>query len=407
MKKQSASLIAKLLNKNSQPGPGQGSTNDLKTTEEIIMRDVHELVPNPKNEKYSLDNIEELAMMIQLTHNIEPIILRTMDDGRFMITSGHRRRLAQLYRLEKGMTDNPMVPTITRKIINDFEDAITDDEMETLNIVFPNKGQRRNLTPSQEADEIALIKPIIKKLYDYQKAAGNIDGKFRPYFANILGISETSLQRKEAIRKVSEEVKVEIDAGNITATAAAELASMDKEEQNSVIEAIKDRGEEVTVQAVKEEKKKVVAPKNDFTPVVKESPTECELEDEGQTKLFGQDQQTELDENNGVNRIENVINNMPSIQNQEMTDKDFSAKMWLQQEIAEKLKDAEQRLSIETAEKTEAECQEWQARVKVIKDVLAYLDGVGCSDQCEVCCNDCDRSCEYSKSFQATNTMNE
>ena len=259
MKKQSASLIAKLLNKNSQPG--QGSSNDLKTTEEIIMRDVHELVPNPKNEKYSLDNIEDLAMMIQLTHNIEPIILKTMEDGRFMITSGHRRRLAQIYRLEQGMTENPMVPTITREIINDFEDAITDDEMETLNIVFPNKGQRRNLTPSQEADEIALIKPIIKKLYDYQKAAGNIDGKFRPYFANILGISETSLQRKEAIRKVSEEVKVEIDAGNITATAAAELASMDKEEQNSVIEAIKDRGEEVTVQAVKEEKKKIVVPK--------------------------------------------------------------------------------------------------------------------------------------------------
>lgn len=405
MKKQSASLIAKLLNKNSQPG--QGSNNNLKTTEEIIMRDVHELVLNPKNEKYSLDNIEELAMMIQLTHNIEPIILKTMKDGRLMITSGHRRRLAQLYRLEQGMTDNPMVPTITREIINDFEDAITDDEMETLNIVFPNKGQRRNLTPSQEADEIALIKPIIKKLYDYQKAAGNIDGKFRPYFANILGISETSLQRKEAIRKVSEEVKVEIDAGNITATAAAELASMDKKEQNSVIEAIKDRGEEVTVQAVKEEKKKVVVPQNDITPVVKKSPTECELEDEGQTKLFGQDQKTELDENNGVDCIEDVLDDMPLIQNQEMPDKEFSAKMWLRQEIAEKLKDAEQRLSIETAEKTEEECQEWQARVKVIKDVLVYLDDSYCRERCEACCNDCERPCEYSKSFQATNTMNE
>ena len=404
MKKQSASLIAKLLNKNSQPG--QGSSNDLKTTEEIIMRDVHELVPNPKNEKYSLDNIEDLAMMIQLTHNIEPIILKTMEDGRFMITSGHRRRLAQIYLLEQGMTDNPMVPTITREIINDFEDAITDDEMETLNIVFPNKGQRRNLTPSQEADEIALIKPIIKKLYDYQKAAGNIDGKFRSYFANILGISETSLQRKEAIRKVSDEVKAEVDAGNITATAAAELASMDTEEQNSVVEAIKDRGKEITVQAVKEEKKKVFAPKKDFTPVVKESLAECELEDEGQTKLFDQEQKTELDENDGVNYRENVLNDMPPIQNQEMTDTDFSAKMWLQQEIAEKLKDAEQRLSIETPKKTEEECQEWQARVKVIKDVLAYLDGVGCSDQCEACCNDCDRPCEYSKSFQATNTMN-
>ena len=393
MKKQSASLIAKLLNKNSQPD--QGSSNDLKTTEEIIMRDVHELVPNPKNEKYSLDNIEELAMIIQLTHNIEPIILKTMEDGRLMITSGHRRRLAQLYRLEQGMTDNPMVPTITREIINDFEDAITDDEMETLNIVFPNKGQRRNLTPSQESDEIALIKPIIKKLYDYQKAAGNIDGKFRPYFANILGISETSLQRKEAIRKVSDEVKVEVDAGNITATAAAELASMDTEKQNSVVEAIKDRGEEITVQAVKEEKKKVVGPKNAPISVVKKSPTECKLEDEGQTKLFDQTRKNNTDKNisnDGVNSTDEVV---PPVQKQEATDRDIAAKIWFQKEIVDKLKEAEKRLSVETADKTEEECQEWQARVKVIKDVLAYLDESHCSERCKECCDDCDRPCEH------------
>lgn len=404
MKKQSASLIAKLLNKNSQPG--QGSGKELNTTEEIIMRDVHELVPNPKNEKYSLDNIEELAMMIQLTHNIEPIILKTMEDGRFMITSGHRRRLAQIYRLEQGLTDNPMVPTITREIINDFEDAITDDEMETLNIVFPNKGQRRNLTPSQEADEIALIKPIIKKLYDYQKAAGNIDGKFRPYFANILGISETSLQRKEAIRRISDEVKAEVDAGNITATAAAELASMDEEQQNSAVEAIKDRGEEITVQAVKEEKKKIVMPKNDIIPVVKERPTECELEDEGQTKLFDQTQKNDTDKNisnDGVNFTDEAV---PPVQKQEVTDRDIAAKIWFQKEIVEKLKDAEQRLFVETADKTEEECQEWQARIKVIKDVLAYLDESHCPERCKECCDDCERPCEHSKNFQVANTMN-
>ena len=323
-----------------------------------------------------------------------------------MITSGHRRRLAQLYRLEQRMTDNPMVPTITREIINDFEDAITDDEMETLNIVFPNKGQRRNLTPSQEADEIELIKPIIKKLYDYQKAAGNIDGKFRPYFANILGISETSLQRKEAIRKVSDEVKAEIDAGNITATAAAELASMDEEQQNSAVEAIKGRGEEITVQAVKEEKKKIVVSKNDFIPVVKERPTECELEDEGQTKLFDQTKKNDTDKNisnDGVNFTDEVV---PPVQKQEVTDRDIAAKIWFQKEIVEKLKEAEKRLAAETADKTEEVCQEWQARLKVIKDVLAYLDNSHCPERCEVCCNDCDRPCEHSKSFQVANTMN-
>ena len=42
MKKQNASLIAKMLNKNSQP--------EQKTAaEEILMLDARELVPNPKN----------------------------------------------------------------------------------------------------------------------------------------------------------------------------------------------------------------------------------------------------------------------------------------------------------------------------------------------------------------------
>lgn len=393
MKKQSASLIAKLLNKNSQPIQGS------KNADEIIMRDVHELVPNPKNEKYSLDNIEELAMMIQLTHNIEPIILKAMEDGRFMITSGHRRRLAQLYRLEQGMTNDPMVPTITREFVNDFADAITDDEMETLNIVFPNKGQRRNLTPSQEAEEIALIKPIIKKLYDYQKAEGKIDGKFRTYFANILGISETSLQRKEAIRKVSDDVKAEVDAGNITATAAAELATMDKTEQNSIVESIKDRGEEITVQAVKEEKKKVVAPrKNSLGESIIPS-EDAVVEDEEQPKFFVKAPEAQME----GSKPEDVVGQpMARIQSQATADKESAAQIWFQQELAEKVKEAEARLILEPASGEEEERYMWEARIQFMKDVLCRLEGL---HRLEACCNDCEQSCEHAKHFQVENTV--
>ena len=95
MKKQNASLIAKMLNKNSQP-------EQKPAAEEILMLDARELVPNPKNKEYSLEDIEQLASMIQMTHNIEPATARKLEDGRFMLTSGHRRRLSQLYRFEQG-----------------------------------------------------------------------------------------------------------------------------------------------------------------------------------------------------------------------------------------------------------------------------------------------------------------
>ena len=177
--KKRTDLIASLLNKNSQPDTAPAS---------IVLRDARELVPNPKNKSYSMENIEELAAMIQMTHNIETVKVRELQDGRFMILSGHRRCAAQIYRFEHGMTDAPLVPTQVQVLINDFEDAhITEDEIETLNVIFPNKGIRRNLTPSEEAAEIALIKPIIRKLYEHQKETGGIEGKFRAFLPESLG----------------------------------------------------------------------------------------------------------------------------------------------------------------------------------------------------------------------------
>lgn len=254
MKKQSASLIAKLLNQNSQPLP-QGVHNG-HPAELIVMRNVQDLMPNPKNEAYRTDNIDELAAMIDLTQRIEPLIVKPLpeEEGKYMILSGHRRRLAQMYRLEHGMTDDPRVPTITREIVNPLEEIIDDDEMETLNIVFPNKGSRRNLSPVEEAAEIALVKPIIRKIYEHQKEHGETAGKFRTFFANILGISETTLARKEAIGKLSDTAKEAVEEGRITATAAAELSKLEKDEQDTALTAIKEKGERPTVEAVQRAK---------------------------------------------------------------------------------------------------------------------------------------------------------
>ena len=274
MKKQNPGLIAKLLNKNSQP-IGQGVHNG-HPVEEIILRDVHDLVPNPKNSFYSTDNIEELAAMINLTQRIEPLIVKPHPDeeGKFMILSGHRRRLAQLYRIEHGMTDDPRVPTIVREVVNPLEGVITSQEMEILNIVFPNKGSRRNLSPTEEAAEILYIKPIIRKIYDQQKASGEVTGKFRTFFASVLGISETTLQRKESIGKLSDAAKEAVEDGRMTATAAAELSSLSADAQDDALAVIDEEGMRPTVQAIKDQKRP------------QEQPVETILEEvEGQERL--------------------------------------------------------------------------------------------------------------------------
>lgn len=354
MKKQSATLISKLLNKNSQPSAQKEA--------EIVMMDARDLVTNPKNENYSMGGIEELATMIQLTRNIEPVMVRELPDGRFMLTSGHRRRLAQLYRFEHGMVDVPMLPTIKREIVNSFHEVITDDEMETLNVVFPNKGQRRNLSPSEEAAEIELVRPILYKIYQHEKAAGNVEGKFRTFFAEVLQMSEATLHRKEAVGKVSEEIRAEVDAGSIKPTAAAELASMDKDEQNAVVQDIKDRGEEVTVEAVKQAKRKIREPQEETgepssavdTSKPLEEPAVDALSDKEPSKSGGQDVPPASPEDDNVKE---------------------EANRWVLNKIHSQLWEARHQLEQAEVNRSMKEIAQWQARVQRFRDIMKFLDG--------------------------------
>ena len=60
-----------------------------------------QLIPNREN-KYSLGEIEELANMIRLAGGIpEPLFARKRAPGEYELISGHRRRLAVIYLVEK------------------------------------------------------------------------------------------------------------------------------------------------------------------------------------------------------------------------------------------------------------------------------------------------------------------
>lgn len=383
MKKKRADLISKILNQRSQP---EGVHNG-HIDEAIVMRDVRELVPNKKNEFYSTDNIDELAAMLNITHNMEPIILKA---GTLVITSGHRRRLAKLYMLEHGMTDDPMVPTIEREIVNEFAEAgITDDEMETLNIIFPNKGTRRILTPNEETAEIALIKPAIKKIYDYLKERGEINGKFRTFFADLLGISPTALQRKESLSNLAEDVKQDVDAGTITATAAAELASLDDEDQKEVVRRLKDQGEEVTVKAVKAEKERLhqatdEPAENVHQPVAEPEPESAIESDPLPHDEPEEDIRVDTGENEDNDADDEVISEPEDDQEQEESQEPEQIAPF-QEEAETDVVEAE-KLLYEEAQKEE-EADHGEEIISHIKAVMAYCSShdVNGSPQCDRC----------------------
>jgi ParB-like chromosome segregation protein Spo0J len=262
------------LNKHSQP---VGLEDENKAIEnQIIMMDVRDLKPNPDN-FYGMRDIESLAAMIDLSGDIEPFKVKLDTDGKYMIISGHRRREAILYLLDHQSVkrQSPLVPVLIKDFQVESQQSeyhLSETEMETVNLIFPNKGQRKNRTPMEESEEIKRLEPIAQKIYKQEKKAGNVSGNFRKFFAEeILGISSSALQRKQALGNLSEEVKSKVQEGKITATAAAELASMDHEKQNEVVQTLqeKDPKSELTVKAIQEAKENL-----------------SKLEDEGQTTIF-------------------------------------------------------------------------------------------------------------------------
>ena len=120
---------------------------------------------------------------------------------------------------------------------------------------FQTRDHGAIFPPTEEAAEILYIKPIIRKIYDQQKASGEVTGKFRTFFASVLGISETTLQRKESIGKLSNAAKEAVEDGRMTATAAAELSSLSVDAQDDALAVIDEEGIRPTVQAIKDQKR--------------------------------------------------------------------------------------------------------------------------------------------------------
>ena len=258
------------------------------------------------------------------------------------------------------MTDAPLVPTQVQVLINDFEDAhITEDEIETLNVIFPNKGTRRNLTPSEEAAEIALIKPIIRKLYEHQKETGGIEGKFRAFFAGILGISETSLVRKEAINKLTETAKTAVDEGKITPTAAAELAGLVETEQDEVLKNLEKQDKEPTVNAILEEKNRRKIEKQT---VQNETQEPSDIEPEGEDSA----------ERSPVNHMEQSPSGK---QPEEFLVEDSDAKLWILENLGNLRENAMQMLNVFQFGGDPETSSKWRLRLAAISSLIEMCEG--------------------------------
>ena len=213
-----------------------------KQSLKIIDIDVNKIHTNSNN-FYGIRDIEELASMIATSNYVEPLEVVEDNDG-YRLIAGHRRRAAVLHLIEKGARESTEVPCIVRTFDNDNDLDLNLDEIETINLIFSNRGQRRNITPREKLEEIQRLEPIARKIFDSEKFKeenGGKRGSFRTFFANsILDISDGELGRLKSLERLSPKAMEALDEGLINKSIAVNLSSLTHEEQDAYIEQFED-----------------------------------------------------------------------------------------------------------------------------------------------------------------------
>lgn len=125
--------------------------------------------PNPRNPRRSFaeDDLEDLTQSIREHGIVQPVVVRTMADGRYEIIAGERRwRAAQ----RAGLTSVPIV-------IRDVSDRVA------LELAIIENVQRADLNPVEEA---LGYQQLIDEHQYTQADLGQVIGKSRSHVANTL-----------------------------------------------------------------------------------------------------------------------------------------------------------------------------------------------------------------------------
>jgi ParB family chromosome partitioning protein len=138
----------------------------------VRMVDVARIRPNPLQPRQIFDDgsLGELAASIAERGVLQPIILRTVDDG-FELVAGERRwRAAQKAQLHE-------IPAIIREF----------DEESSAEVALIENIQRENLNAIEEAE---AYRQLINRYGHSQEIVGKLVGKSRSHVANLLRLLE-------------------------------------------------------------------------------------------------------------------------------------------------------------------------------------------------------------------------
>ena len=196
---------------------------------------------NPRN-FYSVEGIDELAENIRMFGLMEPLIVKELPSGRYMLISGHRRRLA-LRQIAEGAENYPdsmrepvaclVEPegTVLPGIEDPEKVAAARPLAEELKLIYAN-ADTRVMSSADTAWQVRRIRELFTEL---QKLGYKFPGKMRDHVAAAAKVSATRVARLDVIDKGLTEptLRKAWKDGTLGETSAYEIARRSPEAQHA------------------------------------------------------------------------------------------------------------------------------------------------------------------------------
>lgn len=209
--------------------------------DEVVQLYLDDIIPNRFQPREIFDEraLKELAVSIREHGVIQPIIVRSVQNGKYEIIAGERRYKASAL---AGLTK---IPAIIRNL----------DDKESSKVALLENLQRKNLNPIEEART-------------YQKIL-EIDQMTQEELAKTMGKSQSAVANKLRLLSLPDDVQKALLKEQISERHARALINIpDSKKQKEMLKKIIDN--KMSVRSVEEEIKRLYSKNNDSEPTRQE-----------------------------------------------------------------------------------------------------------------------------------------
>ena len=192
-------------------------------TKQIEYIDIDLLHEDPRN-FYEVSGVDELASNIALFGLMDPLLVRSAEDGAVQIVSGHRRHAALRKLVEEGHEELRQVPCI--RVEGEASPALQE-----LRLIYANSDTRR-MTSADIAKQAERVEQL---LYQLKEEGHPFPGRMRDHVAEACKISKSKLSRLHAIQNNLDPVWMSYwEKGELSESTAYALSQLSEKHQRMI-----------------------------------------------------------------------------------------------------------------------------------------------------------------------------